>query len=63
MLNFEVLQVDEFGVIAARQGFSLGAFVDGPGIGKGVGMGSTLVSGIRATSYIAVDCPSEKMGR
>jgi hypothetical protein len=29
MLNLEVLQVDEFGVVAARQGFSLGAFVAG----------------------------------
>ena len=34
VLNLEVLQVDEFGVIAPRQSFSLGAFVQDRSIGR-----------------------------
>src|ERR1700722_14171441 len=69
MLNFEVLEVDELGGIAASEGFGVYTLVgaeigsyrygERDDVGFGHGDNPPAVSG----SYIPDDCPSEKMGR
>ena len=64
VLNFEVLEVNELGMIASREGFSVGAlFLTGRSRGEedvGISHGINLLNFL---GHIPVACPSEKMGR
>ena len=52
VLDLEVLEVDELGVVTVGEGLGLGALVAGVGRGRGCGHGHYVDSVIRATSYI-----------
>ena len=60
VLNFEVLEVDEFGVITAARASAWARSSTAAGTGSG---NTAVLFGHSWTSYIPLACPREKMGR